>query len=144
MNNGGHAWNAVKLSGKWYMVDATNNGKSMVPYWICDSSSDFIYENGFVLTDGFVDGTSYSEYLNKDEKKDWYYENNLYAKTPEEVADIWLRERSKGNAVVIKYKMVNESAFANGFIDRALSKGVTEAEISAIKYSYGVGMIIIK
>ena len=143
MNNGGHAWNAVELNGRWYMVDPTNNGKSGMPYWICDSSSDFIYENGFTLDDYFVDGTQYTSYLNNDEKRDWYFENSLFAKTPEEVAEIWIREKNKSNGVIIKYKMENQNDFNERFVEKVLNRGISKDELMNLSYTAAAGLIMI-
>lgn len=141
MNNGGHAWNAAKIDNVWYMVDTTNNFNAIgAPYWVCNSSSEFIRNNGFVLDDGFVDGTNYSEYLKNDNTEDWYYVEGLYAKTPEECADIWLKEKNNKKEVFIKYNVVNQQNFINSFASYVIKKGVTEEELNKLYFISQMGL----
>ncbi len=144
MNNGGHAWNAVKIDGVWYMVDTTNNGGTFgVPYWVCCSSTDFIYENTFVLDEAFVDGTDYYEYLKNDDKCDWYTSQGLFAKSVEDCVDIWIKEKDKNNEIFIKYSVNDENSFISSFIQTAQAKGVDiQKDLATWNYATGAGMIM--
>ena len=109
INNGGHAWNAVKLDGKWYTIDATNNNKkgNSIPYWIVNTSYEFAQGTTLVLDDGFIDGklTSANNPLNtaiEDSSHDWYIKNNMYANNINELAKIIKNHYNGQDVVYIK------------------------------------------
>ena len=148
MNNGGHAWNAVKLDGKWCMVDATNNGAtSNLPYWICNASTDFIEGVNFKLNDGFVDGGAANvlPYINQDNSQDWYYVNNLYASSAKDCANIWFENRNQ-KIVSIKYSIKTQAeikTFINEFVKEAYKLGATEEELGSVKCRAMCGIVLI-
>lgn len=126
MNNGGHAWNAVKLNGKWYMIDTTNNGATTgIPYWICNTSTDFIEGITFVLDEGFVDGVDYSPFNNNDDKADWYYVNDLMADNGIEIAEIWEAKHATNKTIFIKC-LVNTQAEFDKILDDFATKVVKD------------------
>ncbi len=130
MDGGGHGWNAIKIDGKWYMIDATNNGKAVgVPYWICNTSTDYIGDTGFVLDDRFVDGTDYSEFDNNDNTKDWYAMNNLRCDTIKECVDIMEKEIDTQDQIIFIYnEPVNTDnklkTFENDLIKEISARGL--------------------
>ena len=147
MNNGGHAWNAVKLDGKWYMIDVTNNTNAMdgVTNWICNASTDFIKQNGFVLDEGFVSGTDTSEFLNTDNTKDWYYQNNLMPKNVAECAKIWKAHKDEENTILVKYRLgtiEEKKAFWKTFKAEAKKLGVSDDELTSWKVLEFSGILI--
>ena len=148
MNGGGHAWNAVKIDGKWYMLDVTNNGKtSGVPYWICNSSTDYISKAGFELNDGFVDGADYSKFLINDDTKDWYAMNGLRCDTVKECVDIFVKGFSTKNQIVFIYnKPINTSDKIKAFESELFEEMSTrEFDNSIEEWKYKIspsGMVI--
>lgn len=146
LNNGGHAWNAVKLNDTWYMIDVTNNMNSLgIPYWVCNSSTQFIASNGFALNDKFVHGKDTSEFETNNYSADWYYKNNLLARTPKELAEIWKNNKDIKLNTIIKYESdmdVNE--FINQFKNEAIGMGYDAEEVNSWKYVYVDGMIVVK
>ena len=146
MNNGGHAWNSVKVNDKWYMLDVTNNSNaSGIPYWICNSSTKFITSNGFVLNDKFVDGTDLTVFKTNDSNADWYYINNSLAKTPRECAEIWVNNKNSTSYMIIKYESdIGAIDFINATKAELINMGYSDDEVNCWRYIHVDGMLIIK
>ncbi|MBO5143353.1 MAG: transglutaminase domain-containing protein [Clostridia bacterium] len=150
MNNGGHAWNAVKINEKWYMVDATNNGTtSNLPYWVCNASTDFLASINFKFDDRFVDDgeENIAQYMNQDNSQDWYSVNNCYANSVKECALIWFRNRNQNDLVSIKYNINNQTdlyAFAKEFRTEASKLGVAINELNKLSYQAMGGVVVIR
>ncbi len=110
LNNGGHAWNASKINGKWYIIDATNNNKygNSIPYWFVNIGKDLASKSGFVCDDGFVDGllTEYNYPVEKVSDIDWYKKNGLYASTISDVARI-VKDNENNDLIFFKYDTSN-------------------------------------
>ncbi|MBO5143352.1 MAG: hypothetical protein J6C46_10275 [Clostridia bacterium] len=147
--NGGHAWNAVKLDGIWYMTDMTNNKNAIgVLYWICNSSTEYIYTNGYRLDDEFIDGglENTTVYTQNDNSKDWYVVNNLLANTVADCARIWNQNRRTNSMVSIRY--VNDNiqdmqTFFNEFSKEVTKLGVAKQELNGIMFRKAAGTISI-
>ena len=107
INNGGHAWNATKLNGKYYMVDPTNNNKDgkSVPYVFVNIGRDLATKYALIPDDGFVDGdlTELNNPITKDSDQDWYVKNGLYAKDTKEIAKILKNKLTESDILFIKY-----------------------------------------
>ena len=150
MTGGGHAWNAVKIDGKWYMLDVTNNGKSVgVPYWICNSSTDYISKLGFELADGFVDGFDYSDFLVNDDTKDWYAMNNLRCNTVKECVDILEKEISTKDQIVFIYNEAINTNDKMKLFENELIKEISTREFKnkLEKWQYRIlpsGMVVMQ
>jgi len=144
LTGGGHAWNAVNIDNIWYMLDVTNNSNCVgFPYWICNSSTEFILKNGFTLDAEFVDGTNISQFKKNDEEEDWYTLQGLMADTPEECADIWCKERMNNSKVYMKYTVTNQKEFAQRFVKQAIGNGISEDELLKLKFVSGMGITVI-
>lgn len=147
MQGGGHAWNAVKLDGMWYMVDPTNNGSSGFPYWICNASTEYIESRAFSLDSCFVDGTDFSEYLVNNNTQDWYYKNNLMAGTIDELATIWEKNYKHSNNIWIKYIGSDNPAESNNlqkFVTKVFNDGYSETDIEGWNILYYGGLVSFK
>ena len=135
LDGGGHAWNAVKLDGKWYMLDVTNNGKtSGVPYWVCNSSTDYISKVGFELDDGFVDGIDYNKFLINDDTKDWYAMNDLRCDTVKECVDVLIKNLDADNLIVFIYNKPTDTdekikSFVKEFFEELSTRGIAEEKL---------------
>ena len=147
MNNGGHAWNAVKIDDSWYMLDLTNNSISLggIDYWVCNASTDFIYENGFVLDEGFVSGTDFSEFMNDDNSKDWYYVNDYMPLTIAECAKVWVNEKNEKDMILLKYQLSTleeKKSFWNNFKSEVKKLGIKDEEINNWKLFEYSGILL--
>lgn len=146
LSNTGHAWSTVKLDGKWYMVDTTNNVNIVnVPYWICKTSTEFINKIGFRMDDSFVDGTDISEFNENDDLKDWYYEKGLVAKNAKECIDVFLKYKDSLDAIPIKCIGMSDSQYTTLFDDisqEITNRGIQNEIGNDWRVSAGLGMII--
>lgn len=126
----GHAWNAVKIDGKWYMLDVTNNENVCdIPYLVCNTSTNYINNIGFELDHRFVDGTDYSEFLINDDSKDWYTMNNLRCDTVKECVDVFEKylDTKKVICLIFEKNINTESqleVFLNDFEKEIIKRGL--------------------
>lgn len=149
MNNGGHAWNAVKIDQKWYMIDVTNNAKTLdgIYYWVCNASLDFIESNGFMLEETFIDETNIFRLSESDNSKDWYQKNHYMPKNIAECAKIWNEEKEQNDSILLKYQLntlEEKKSFWSSFKTEAKKLGATDEEISSWKIYEFSGIVIFR
>lgn len=152
MNNVSHAWNAINIDDNWYMIDTTNNINAIaIPYWVFQTSSDFIENVGYVLSDEFVTGHDYSEYLNSDTKKDYYYINNMVPMTNQEcgkmLAKQWHNRKNDEEVAAVKYQLKSQLAYDSvmeAFIEEVTTKyGHNRNELTNWMISTTEGMVVV-
>ena len=151
MNNVDHAWNAIKIDGKWYMIDTTNNINAIaIPYWVFQTSSDFIEGVGYRFSDEFVTGYDYSDYLNSSIEQDYYTLNSLMPKTNKEcgemLAELWHNRKNDEEVAAVKYKLTSQLAYDSvmqAFLDEIKKKGHSSAELSDWMLGTTEGMVVV-
>lgn len=151
MNNVSHAWNAIKIGNKWYMIDTTNNNNvTAIPYWIFQTSSNYIEGVGYSFSDEFVTGYDYSDYLNSSTDQDYYTINNLAPKTNEEcaktLAELWHNRKSDEEIAVVRYNVTSQLGYdsiMSIFSDEITKLGHSTSELSGWVLGTSEGMVII-
>lgn len=152
MNNVSHAWNAINIDDKWYMIDTTNNINAIaIPYWVFQTSSDFIESVGYVLSDEFVTGYDYSDYLNSNTKEDYYYKNDLIPTTNQEcgkmLAEQWHNRKNDEEVAAVKYNLNSQLAYdsvMNAFVEEITKKyGHDRSELSDWVLATTEGMVVV-
>lgn len=127
-NGENHAWNQVKVGGKWYNIDVTwdesdTDGDLRRVYFLCDD--DFFGETHFPD----------SEYIKPfdcgDSGENYYIKNGLYADSEQEADNILRREIERGETQV-------EIRFASDELyDSFVKRYIREQEIFGLIYSSG-------
>ena len=152
IKNGGHAWNATKINGKWYMIDTTNNNKNgnNIPYWFVNIGDEFAKGSALISDEHFVDGklTSLNNPISTDNSQDWYLKHNLYASNANDLGRI-LKDKYTGNAILfIKYdpKTIdfNNQASMTSMREAFVNAGGNVnslADTYIVEVSYGVAAI---
>ena len=152
MHNVNHAWNAIKIDGEWYMIDTTNNINAIaIPYWVFQTSSDFIEGVGYILSDEFVTGYDYSEYLNSDKGQDYYSLNGLAPITNKEcgekLAEQWHNRKNDKDVVAVKYNITSQLSYDSvmkAFVDAITTKyGHSTSELSGWVLGTTEGMVVV-
>lgn len=73
-----HAWNKVKLDNGWVHVDATNNEtNSGIPYLLFNTSDETARSLQFTVNKDFWLDSEISQFVAKDDSKDYYKANGL-------------------------------------------------------------------
>ena len=149
MQGGGHAWNAVKVNGKYYQLDTTNNfkdQKGVAPYWILNSGYQFVLGSTFTFDEGFVPGPfnlSTSNFA-KDNSEDWYTKNGLYANSAQELGRLVAGKISATKPIYVKTNgdidIVSDQNDVNNFVDAYIAAGGSADDINKIKLyaQYGI------
>lgn len=152
MNNVSHAWNAINIDDEWYMIDTTNNINAIaIPYWVFQTSSDFIESVGYVLSDEFVTGYDYSDYLNSNTKEDYYYKNDLVPTTNQEcgkmLAEQWHNRKNDEEVAAVKYQLNSQLAYdsvMNAFVEEITTKyGHNRSELNDWVLATTEGMVVV-
>ena len=135
-----HAWNAVKLDGTWYWIDATNNSNtSGIPYFLYQTSSDFAVKNEYVLDDEFDLNNNLGYVIHSDTSKDFYTKNNLIANSSSELSTAIANAYKVGpskykgkNVIAIRYSgpAVTSTDLQN-IVSALVSAGMSENDISS-------------
>lgn len=141
-----HAWNIVKIDGNWYWLDATNNENvTGIPYFVFDTSYEFASSIDYVLDDSYDLNTALSFAYTTDNSKDYYYKNNLYAETPNDViTKIVENYNNDKDTIAIKTKSFEITEdFIQNLAVSLYQAGVTEEEINNIRFGFYSGYFII-
>ena len=151
MHNVSHAWNAIKIDGKWYMIDTTNNINAIaIPYWVFQTSSNFIESVGYILSDEFVTGYDYSDYLNSSTEQDYYTINNLVPKNNKEcgemLAKLWHNRKNDEEVAAVKYNLTSQLAYDSVmqvFVEEITQYGHSTSELSGWILGTTEGMVVV-
>lgn len=149
MNHGGHAWNAVKIENRWYMIDVTNNAKALdgIYFWVCNASLEFIERNGFALDETFLAETNIFKLSEADNSKDWYQRNHYMPKDISECAQIWNTERKSRDSILLKFQLntlEDKKSFWSSFKTEAKKLGATDDELSEWRIYEFSGIVIFR
>lgn len=123
-----HAWNQVKVDGRWYNIDVTWDesdveGDLRRVYFLCDD--DFFSETHF------PDAEYIETYACDDFGENYYIKNGLYADSEQAADDILRREIESGGTQA-------EIRFANDELyDLFIEKYIKDQEIFGILYASG-------
>ena len=141
MNNGGHAWNATKINGKYYYIDATNNNKDGkgVPYMFVNIGRTLASQCALVADEGFVDGplTEANNPINKESDQDWYIKNGLYANSANELGKIMKNKLKDDEILFVRYdtSAINfslESTYSS-IVDGYVSAGGDSSKLASLR-----------
>lgn len=135
-----HAWNAVKLDGKWYQIDATNNYTTMgLPYYMYNVSSDYATSLNYVPDERWALDSELNMLVNTDNTKEWYSQNGLIASDENELTDMlvkgWVDSEYTGYGVMVDYDIQSVDPSLSGIGEKFVKKMVTDkvAEVSEIQ-----------
>lgn len=131
-----HAWNAIEYDGKWYWIDATNNGKSSgIPYLLYQTSSITAEDMDYILDDGFELNSNLSYVVNVDDSKDWYVKTGLVANSEDELIEKLVSTMEKGKVSAVRYtfNLQLDDSFVIKLGEKILDKD-SHADLNAIKF----------
>ena len=147
-----HAWNAVKLNGTWYWIDATNNSNTTgIPYFLYQSSSTFAENNDYVLDDEFDLNTNLSYVKSSDDSKDFYVSHDLVANSntelPDKMANAYKLGASNyngGKVVAVRYNgatVTQDDLYA--IVSALQAAGMSENEIMSARLGQASQYVIL-
>lgn len=131
-----HAWNAIEYDGKWYWIDATNNGKSSgIPYLLYQTSSITAEDMDYILDDGFELNSNLSYVVNVDDSKDWYVKTGLVANSEDELIEKLVSTMEKGKVSAVRYtfNLQLDDSFVIKLGEKILDKD-SHTDLNAIKF----------
>ena len=131
-----HAWNAIEYDGKWYWIDATNNGKSSgIPYLLYQTSSITAEDMDYILDDGFELNSNLSYVINVDDSKDWYVKTGLVANSEDELIEKLVSTMEKGKVSAVRYtfNLQLDDSFVIKLGEKILDKD-SHTDLNAIKF----------
>lgn len=147
-NNMPHGWNAVKINGKWYWMDATNSmTNAKIPYFIYQTSKEFAQESwNYVLDKDYALDNELSFADTGSIQKDWYYEKGLFAESHDGILNIISKKLKESNGTLyIKCTFkpcIDDQSFITGLYKTLEDCGYSSQEIAATQVG-AAGQIMI-
>jgi hypothetical protein len=134
-----HAWNMVKIDGKWYHVDTTNNDIG-IPYAVYNTSDKFMVSN-YTFSKDFEMDQNIAAYASLDDKQDYYYKNLLHADSAKEL-------QTDLDAAIAKHAnfniKVNPSMTQKEVYDQLIATLDASAISGNVKYGMAFRILLVK
>lgn len=143
-----HQWNAVYVDGAWRWFDITNNrNTSGIPYMMYATSSDYSVLGNYIVSSKYALDKDVKKILNSDASKDWYVVNKTVSKDDDElvknVVDTYFESDARYDCIKASYPVDLNSGIKQRIIDELMARGVSDAEIEQIGFTYTMGYIIL-
>ncbi|MGL4522866.1 MAG: transglutaminase domain-containing protein [Bacilli bacterium] len=88
LNHSIHAWNKVKIDGKWFNIDVTNNKKNTnIPYMLFLTSDSWAKSMAYIEDQKYEIDNRQQLYKSISNEYGWYASNNVTTLTPSEIED---------------------------------------------------------
>ena len=144
-----HAWNVVDIDGSWYWIDTTNNlNTAGIPYLLYQTSYPTAEGAGYTLDNEFALDSDISEVYTSDNTKDWWYQNNLVARSLGEVTSMFqsiYKDSVAGEWVPIKLAFPStEEEVLLAAVKGIVASGIDFEEVQDKPYMYAMNYIIVK
>lgn len=141
-----HTWNAVEYDGRWYYIDCTNNYKNTGLEYICyNMSSTFAKSIGYLANDKFCLNDRISLYESTQNDKEYYNQNKLVAKYPEDYYTI-VESALKGDEKIIVARYEGEEIPSNTVVEeitKIYEENNKKRLLANLKFGDGLGYYVL-
>ncbi len=108
-----HAWNSVKLDGKWFQTDCTNNATNCgIPFFLYEAGSDDLAMTGYTEDKLYDLDTAVGKFCVEESEREYYAANGLCASSIEEFKSVLghcLENNGKVNTIRISNSTISKN-----------------------------------
>lgn len=136
--NWGHAWNKVKINGKWCIVDATNNDNEDIMNAILNVSDDTA-ELMFKEDKNYLCDENLEQYKADTETFEYYHLADKYYEK-DELADAFVKELTYGNKAVLR----TDADLTNAEFQEMVNEVLEQMDEITLQGYYWLGVVYLE
>ena len=141
-----HAWNMVKIDGKWYEIDCTNNAVNTgIPYFLYQADSHLALCSGYAKDRQFALDEDVRGYSGSDDSREYYRQNGLCPQDMDEYKELITRHVTGDmETFAVRWQgRVEQDSFEKA-VTLAYSELGISSMLGSLRYSVTGDFIILK
>ena len=140
-----HAWNMVKIDGKMYEIDCTNNAVNTgIPYYLYQADSSLAEKSGYTKDDMFEIDSELSSFVGTDEQLEYYRKNGLCPENISEYSELLMKNLTpETKTFAVRFDGEINRAELEKAISLAYNKLGLEEKLKTLRYAAKNGFIVI-